>query len=356
MSEELKSGHFERTCLLRIVDTINTFRITGADPTLPERSLAELSSLYPRVAELDFSSSFAVYAVLSQVVEGCHPQLVERWEISYLPVRADLDNFNSTAQVMLRSLMLSCITLPARHKLAGLVFTLYFYKADVPTWSRGVSSRDIQTFPAVPMRFAGPRGTGGVRVEYVAEIPKPQIAKQDIGHRPRLISVDNGDFLELRDSPSSLHPQDRSISTETSAPFPPLSEMKLHKPDSPKAALLAVITSDCLEDHQSIGFIPMSHSICNDLSRSSDEDEDEVGSLEFELVVQDYNPFLSDKESMSEDAKVACFRSNCEKAQRLSLFNSKVLQKPKLFTQEASALASQVSCLQALKEKMLSNC
>jgi hypothetical protein len=351
MSDELKSGLFERTCLLRIVDTINTFRMTGADSHLPERSLAELSSLYPRVAEQDFSCSFAVYAVLSQVVEGCHPQLVERWEVSYLPVRADLDNFNSTAQVMLRSLMLSCITLPARNKLEGLVFTLYFYKADVPTWSRGVSSRDILTFPAVPMRFEGPRGAGGVRVEYVAEIPKPQIAKQDIGHRPRLISVDNGDFLELRDSPSLL-PQDRSISTETSAPFPQLSEMKLHRPDSPKAALLAVITSDCLEDHQSIGFVPMSHSICSDLSRSSDEDE--VGSLEFELVVQDYNPFLSDKESMSEDAKVACFRSNCEKARRLNLFNSKVLQKPRLFTQEASALAAQVSCLQALKEKMLS--
>lgn len=353
MSDELKSGLFERSSLMRILDTIATFRTREADSHMPEKANSELSSIYPRVAELELSNPFAVYAVISQEVEGCYPLMLERWEISFVPERAGMASYNSTAQVMLRSLMLSCITLPARHKLPGIVFTLYYLKADVPTWTRTVSGKDILTFPAIPMRFEGPRGTINVRVEYIGEAPRPQIAKQAIGSRPRLISVDNGDIFEMRDSPSNLHPpHERSLSTETSPPFPTLSEINIRRPDSPSAAQMAVITSDCLEDHESIGFIPMSHSICNDLSESPEEDE--IGSLDFELVVQAYNPFVSDKETLSEDAKVACFRTNCEIAQRLSLFNSKLTQKPKLFTQEASTLSAQVAALQAVKERMLS--
>jgi hypothetical protein len=353
MSDELKSGDFERQYLLRILDTLVSLRTKAADVHFSEHSLHELSSLYPQVQQLDFSKTFWVYAVLSQEVEGCYPMVLERWEITFTPGHSLAADFSSAGQVMLRSLMLSCVTLPARHKLSKLDCTVYYNRPDLLTWSPCVSRRDILTFPAIPMKFEGPSGAISVSAEYIAEVPKPQIAKQDIASRLRLTSEDNSDAFEMRDLRSYSPPlNETSQSTETSPPFQRLSDMKMRRPESPCAACIDVLTSDCIDDHSSIGFVPMSHSVFNDLSESPDEDE--VKSLEFETTPQAYNPFLSDKDSTSEDAKVACFRSNCEKAHHLSLFNSKFPQRPQLFTTEASQLSGQAASLQVLRDRMLS--
>ena len=135
------------------------------------------------------------------------------------------------------------------------------------------------------------------------EIPLPEIKLQDLGHRPRLTSIDDTELNE--------HISDDDSNQSTDEPIACLTQLDINQYKSHQCSVLT--TKNCNYEHESIGFIPLSHTICTEgCSSSCCSDfsiDNEHGCI----------PHFEES-SISEDAAVSLYKISCEKMNKIKLF------------------------------------
>ncbi|CAG9314256.1 unnamed protein product [Blepharisma stoltei] len=79
---------------------------------------------------------------------------------------------------------------------------------------------------------------------------------------------------------------------------------------------LSIISYRCVHERNSVGFTPLSHSICIDEIMTSEDEPEEDAGIEFDRF-----PFNDDGNFESEDAAIACYKSKCNEINKTPLFN-----------------------------------
>ena len=145
------------------------------------------------------------------------------------------------------------------------------------------------------------KGVLSVYCETPSTVPLPEIMQQDLGHRPRLTSIDENEFND-KDSNESFESTDEPIICLNQL------DISLYKNDKQKD----LITKACNHEHDSIGFVPLSHTICTEGCSSfccSDFSIENEGN---------FNPF--EENQISEDAAISIYKLSCKKMNRVNIF------------------------------------
>lgn len=354
--------------VIKALEFLVTSRVgkNSSSPSLPcsntllQTYIEETKSIrnqYPDIWSNNLTNPLVVSLDFYYQVEGCHPLLVERWNFKFhpegQPISQTVNQLNQRSSIVLRSLLVTAGILPAFQTYRGkLSYRLSMESSTGLNWPRTIRSADIKTFPKSYYKIESVFGTLSTYVEYLDPIPKPEIAQQQLGLRPRLTSYDYNE--SPRENPSldsSGSEQPSSLSTiEAYPPIQGLPQLQcFNKSDSGMQSRMSMITSRCVHEHAQVGFTPLSHSICNP---SDDEmEEDPFENYELAMVIET-NPFVRERHFLSEDAKVACYKSNCEKASKISLYNSQV-GNAGLITEQISSVQNLMRTLKDTKKRIL---
>jgi hypothetical protein len=237
---------------------------------------------------------------ISILTEGCHPLLIERWTLNYTQACMPLLNPNSHKDLFLRSIIQLATSIPILST-TNLNYTV----SPLINLNWPKSYKSVQTYPKSGLKLYLDQRSISITCEVLEELPLPEIKQQDLGHRPRLKSIDQYEFTEKT--------SDNELNTSSDDPIICLNEFdmtKLKNCQQPK-----LITQNCNHEHESIGFTPLSHSICTEGCSSyccSD------------FSIDNYSPYLNpfEENQISEDAAVSIYKLSCEKMSKIKLFTN----------------------------------
>lgn len=197
----------------------------------------ESSSEFAKFLQFSYE---ALYLEFLLPAESCYPLLTERWRFSTGASTEDSQELSECPKI-----------LPQHRK------QTYSLSLNAPrySWHNSLGKKDI-----LQLGFSG-TGKLGITVEYFTRSVYPEIKVQELGARQRLTSLEEPSFFDTSESEGSY------LSSQE-----PLSMLI---PDLTQELQPALITSKCHNEHSSMGFSPLSHTICNE------EAEDILGSDEF---------------------------------------------------------------------------
>ncbi|CAG9312081.1 unnamed protein product [Blepharisma stoltei] len=246
---------------------------------------------------------------LLECIEGCHPLLLERWKFHIIPKRLAADfskNLTETPKIAgIRALMAASLLLPASEiRNSSISLIIRTASQEGISWDPSILPRDIQYFPSIPFKFETAFNILSVRIEYTTKNIKPRIISQTLGIRPRLTSVDGGDF-ELKDVfKHQTKSQISLLSTDASPETPRLRS---------RSRMLSLIESESFYEESEVGFKLIYSDLCtDDYDPSSDEENDTFAEGFFE------NPFGSLESS--NDTRISLYRKQCDKIREVNLF------------------------------------
>lgn len=278
----------------------------------------------PSITTLDVSEHFAQLksqiSLISQTylkdlslefyldIEGCYPMLIERWRFMHTPaisskfksenhVRNELEAFQS-------SLTAGFIQLPRIfNNHCHLNVSLKSSPSDFLDWDKSVLGSDIAKYPTKPLKLETNFYTIVTYCEYLTKVYKPRIIVQNLGSRPRLMSLATNDN-DFKDIKSNVSPTS-SDSTEISPLIRTLSRTK-----SFNQSILASIVSQSVDEHES-GFKPLAKMYADNFASSIEEDED-FADCSFEM---------HENLHKTEDMSVSIYLNDCNKMLENTLFN-----------------------------------
>lgn len=229
--------------------------------------------------------------------EGCHPLLTQRWLLKFTQIRVISAFSQDQADLFLRSIMQLGTVLP---KLPTSNLDFKFSLTTGLNWPKNTLT---QKYPQNPLQVSLAKGLLSLNCESVSVVPLPEIKQQELGHRPRLTSIEeNSDFDKDLEN---------DLSQSTEEPIICLHQLDMTKYKS--CQHVRPLTKICNHEHEAIGFIPLSHTICTE--ECSDFCCSEV-SFETESLYTD----LFEENQISEDAAISIYKISCEKIARIKLF------------------------------------
>lgn len=253
-----------------------------------------IRGLYPSILSLDFET---IYLDFLLTVESCHPLLIERWVFSVSPNSNMKAHTFEDVCVTLKNAMNSVNKLYIAVKYPRKV--VYNLKLNKPTytWHNDLKAEDIQSTTA--FELFSENHILSVRAEYTEKHVKPDIKAQELGARPRLTSLD------------CIHPKDLGDLSGSEYSADAVNPIDLFIINYPLYAesddKITLITSNCIHEHEKIGFSPLSHSICTEELDGFSDNELAID----EANDEETNPFS--RSELSDDAKICLYWEKCSK-------------------------------------------
>ena len=228
--------------------------------------------------------------------EGCHPLLIERWQVKFSQICISSSYSQSQADLFLRSIMQLSTILP---KLT--TSNLEFKLCTVPSLIWPKTCQGAKSYPSNPLKLALDRGNISIFCETLTSLPLPEIKQQELGNRPRLTSIDENTY------------KDSDVESNISADEPIICLTQLDMNKYKTCQHLKYTAKLCSHEHDSIGFIPLSHTICTEECSDCCCSEASIGT---EALYS--NPF--EEKLISEDAAISIYKISCEKMRQAKLF------------------------------------
>jgi len=246
-------------------------------------------------------------AEITEIVEGCEPLLLEKWYIdihlSTNHLKIPSKGLSYDFKILMNSLMSASLLFPSAYAAQTSI------KIGDPQsfqrnclWDLSISRNEILKFPQSPIEIQFPDGSLKVHVEYLGSPVKPKISPQQLGIRPRLVSI--GDELDFKESQKPLKSHQSLQSTETSQ-----KSQKFQNKENIR--VLSLIESESFYDENEIGFKPISSVLfTEELQIESDEEA---------------NAFETEEEifegEMANESKISVYWKKCDALLNLKLFN-----------------------------------
>lgn len=233
-------------------------------------------------------------------IEGCYPILRERWKFKYDPNDpSEVEEPQQYEEIVrtLRAIALaiSVISLYDNSKLQLQIST---QPNEDLFWDVSLQQKDVKSFPKSPIILQNTLGKLIISAEYITSNIKPRIARQTIGLRPRLVSLDYGE-----DGKEGKKLNFSFASTETSPQD--LNRMRNKK------KLLSLIASESFYEENEIGF-KMIASELDDMESS----ENSFGHNSFEMK------FEENLAENNENASISIYNNQCKAMGNLKIFAS----------------------------------
>lgn len=225
-------------------------------------------------------------------IDGCHPLLLEKWTLILSFISLENCSNDSKDDHVFHSLQKLTTNLP---KLHFNNIELNISQISSKQWPKGV--KKIEKLPKSPLKLTFEE----VCVEYFCEFLNgnclPEIKMQDLGTRPRLSSIEIGEFEygEL------------DFSSGTDEPIVCLDQMVMNNRNC--CDYLELTTQKCNLEHFCIGFAPLSHTICSENASYENMSECFGNSLD-----------VFGDNSLTEDAEISVYKINCDKMNKMRLF------------------------------------
>lgn len=235
----------------------------------------------------DFSTEPKSFSVeISEQLENCAPLLLERWNFKITTVSPNqvLQSYHELSGIM-RSLIGFCMILPS-----STIFpkALSIRDSHLNTqWPDSLSNSEILQFPIKPYQLFSSNINLTIDVQYYKKLLRPKLVIQDIGERPRMLSVGSID-----NSPS-LH------------------ERKLSYVEN-KPRTLSNYINDTIYEEDEVGIKLISSEYFDD----SEPFGENFGPSCFELEIE-----ISEASNTPEEAKVSLYLISCEKVKNIKIFN-----------------------------------
>ncbi|CAG9334224.1 unnamed protein product [Blepharisma stoltei] len=243
-------------------------------------------------------------AEITEIIEGCEPLLLEKW---YIEINLAKNNIKIPSKktgydfkILMSSLMSASLLFPSAYaaQTSIKIGDLQSFSRN-SLWELSVSRNEILKFPQSPIEVQFPEGNLKAYVEYLGSPAKPKISPQQLGSRPRLVSI--GDELDFKESQKPLKIHQSLQSTETSQKFQ----------NKENSRFLSLIESESFYDENEIGFKPISSVLfTEELQIESDEEINE-----FETAEE-----INEGE-MQNDSKISVYWKKCDEVLNLKLFN-----------------------------------
>ena len=219
-----------------------------------------------------------------QQLDNCVPLLLERWNFKLIPSSAQhpLPDYCSLSLVM-RSLIGICEVLPS-----SSIFpkALYIKDSHLNTqWPASLGSSELYQFPTRPYQLQSASECLIIDVQYYQKPIKPSLCIQNLGERPRILSMG---------------------SLDTS---PGLHERKTSFVETRNRGVSTVINESMCEENE-VGI----KLISSEYYEGSDFGED-FGRSSFDMEIE-----ISEALDNPEEVKISLFLLGCEKVREMEIF------------------------------------
>ena len=309
-SSNLKSDNISQTISAKIIDLLSDLHHCSPNQSTSPNSQYQLSTFPYSPAQRGLHSIFQknlpqdFSVCILECIEGCCPILREKWKFHWDPSdTSEITEPNQYSEISrtLRSISLA-ISVISTFDFLNLRLQLAATAAEDVQWDLSLQKTDIKSFPRRPFSLQNVSGTLRISAEYTEIHVKPRIVSQNLGSRPRLVSLDYGE--ESRDKGKLNF---SFISTEPSPKEP------YRKNTGGK--LLELIASESFCEEQEIGF----KMIESELNPERDSAEENFGhnsfDMEFEENYSEYN----------DDAHITSYIQQCKTALNLKIFTTATL-------------------------------
>ncbi len=162
----------------RLLKKIPSFRNTSTLFQTPISEPFKIRERYPVISSHSLNAGLNITLELYAQVQGCTPLLLEKWSFKYIPSSKSThsSNFYQDACILVRSLMLSCLMLPAfSYKRGNLAYNFIWQNTSGIRWHRSLPPKLLKRHPRSAFRLDSSLGEFEIFVEYYTEKLKPEV-------------------------------------------------------------------------------------------------------------------------------------------------------------------------------------